>query len=57
MAFLKEVVNMKCETCKQEVDPACNWQQGRCPYRQPFLTDYHFRVYNLIQAIKNLFKK
>lgn len=57
MAFLKEVVNMKCETCKQEIDPACNWQQGRCPYRQPFLTDYHFRVYNLIQAIKNLFKK
>jgi|LauGreDrversion4_2_1035121.scaffolds.fasta_scaffold155586_4 hypothetical protein len=57
MAFLKEVVNMKCEICKQEIEPLCDWQQGRCPHRQPMLTDYHFRFYNLLHAIKNLFKK
>jgi hypothetical protein len=57
MAFLKEVVNMKCEICKQEIEPMCNWQQGRCPHRQSMLTTYHFRYYNLLHAIKNLFKK
>jgi hypothetical protein len=48
---------MKCETCKQEIDILCTWQQGRCPHIQPMLTTYHFRFYNLIQTIKNLFKK
>jgi len=48
---------MKCTTCKQDVDPMCDWQQGRCPHRPPMLTTYHFRFYNLLQAIKNLFKK
>lgn len=57
MAFLKEVVNMKCEICKKEIEPLCDWQQGRCPHRQTMLTNYHFRFYNLLQAIKNLFKK
>jgi hypothetical protein len=48
---------MKCKTCKQEIDILCTWQQGRCPHIQPILTNYHFRFYNLIQTIKNLFKK
>ena len=48
---------MKCEICKQDVHPLCTWQQGRCPYRQPMLTNYHFRFYNLFQSLKKLFKK
>jgi hypothetical protein len=48
---------MKCEICKQDVHPLCTWQQGRCPHRQPMLTNYHFRFYNLIQSLKKLFKK
>ena len=25
----------KCATCRQEIDPECNWNQGRCPHRTP----------------------
>jgi hypothetical protein len=48
---------MKCDTCGKEVAINCDWHQGRCPHRTPFLTDYHFRFLNLIQSIQNLFKK
>ena len=48
---------MKCDYCMKEVTPDCDWQQGRCPYRPPMLTDYHFRFYNLAQFIKGLFKR
>jgi hypothetical protein len=48
---------MKCDYCGDSIKPECDWRQGRCPHRQPILTDYHFRFYNLMQAIKNLFKK
>jgi len=48
---------MKCDTCGQEITSDCDWQQGRCPHRAPFLNDYHFRYLNLLNAIKNWFKK
>lgn len=47
---------MKCQTCNKEYSPACDYQQGRCPNHPPMITGYHERFYNLIQAIKGLFK-
>ena len=29
---------MKCNTCRQEVQPNCDWNQGRCPNRPPMLS-------------------
>lgn len=53
---------MKCETCNNEYSPSCDYKQGRCPHHPPMieqitLDPYKARFYNLIQAIKNLFKK
>lgn len=28
---------MKCEVCKQEYRPDCDYQQGRCPHRTPMI--------------------
>jgi hypothetical protein len=47
---------MRCNTCGNEIQIDCDWQQGRCPHRKPTLTDYHFRYLNLFRTIKNLFK-
>jgi len=48
---------MKCDACGEEVKLGCNWRQGRCPHRQPMLTDYHFRFLNLVDFFKGLFKR
>jgi hypothetical protein len=48
---------MKCDTCGKEVAINCDWHQGRCPHRTPLLTDYHFRYLNLLNSIKNWFKR
>ncbi len=28
---------MKCETCKSEITPDCDYNQGRCPHRKPMI--------------------
>jgi hypothetical protein len=51
---------MKCYACGEQIKERgidCDWQQGRCPHREPILTEYHFRYFNLIQWFKGLFKK
>lgn len=51
---------MKCNACGltiKENGIGCDWNQGRCPHRAPFLTDYHFRYLNLINSIRNFFKR
>jgi hypothetical protein len=48
--------NMKCETCGDYISPSCDYRQGRCPHRQPILTNYHFRYVNLFKIIKGWFK-
>ena len=50
-------MNQKCNTCGLEIQPNCEWQQGRCPHRAPLLTDYHFRYLNLFNLIRNFFKR
>ena len=45
-----------CTTCGNKITVTCDWRQGRCPHRPPMFTNYHFRFYNLINFIKNLFK-
>ena len=50
---------MKCTHCGDEVKEngvGCDWRQGRCPHRYPYLTDYHLRFYNLIEYFRNFFK-
>jgi hypothetical protein len=27
----------KCDTCQQEVQPDCDWRQGRCPHVPPII--------------------
>jgi len=51
---------MKCETCHKEIEPNCDWNQGRCPHRGNY-SDYLFNSYNarflnLFNFIKGLFK-
>ena len=52
----------KCVTCGKKINSNCDWQQGRCPYI-PSMFDqiindpYKARYYNLLQSIKNFFKK
>lgn len=48
---------IKCDYCMKDVSPDCDWRQGRCPYREPMITDYHKRFYNLIEFFKKLFTK
>jgi hypothetical protein len=48
---------MKCTICNQEYSTRCDWNQGRCPHHNPMLTDYHFRFYNLILGIKNVYNR
>ncbi len=47
----------KCDTCGEYYSPACNWQQGRCPHHPPYINPHSFRFLNLINSIKNFFKK
>ncbi len=28
---------MKCETCRSEITPDCDYDQGRCPHRKPMI--------------------
>jgi len=28
---------MKCETCRSEITPDCDHNQGRCPHRKPMI--------------------
>lgn len=28
---------MKCDICKQEYSPACDYKQGRCPHHPPMI--------------------
>ena len=28
---------MKCETCRSEITPDCDWRQGRCPHKKPMI--------------------
>ncbi len=28
---------MKCETCRSEITPDCDYNQGRCPHRKPMI--------------------
>lgn len=56
----KENAMDKCTSCGEIVKEngvGCDWQQGRCPYRNPFLTEYHFRYLNLFNAVKKLFSR
>jgi len=52
---------MKCTYCKEDVQPNCTWNQGRCPHQsvvnQILVDNYKARYYNLLTSIKNLFKK
>lgn len=29
---------MKCDTCKKEYSPDCDFQQGRCPHHKPMIS-------------------
>jgi hypothetical protein len=53
---------MNCKHCGQEVKAGCDWRQGRCPHAPSTLERfkeclYYTRYYNLINFIKNLFKR
>ena len=55
-------MKQKCAICYQEIKPDCDWRQGRCPHAASTLErfkecPYHTRYYNLINFIKNLFKR
>jgi hypothetical protein len=34
----------KCETCLQEIDPRCDWNQGRCPHVAPLIDLEKFKM-------------
>lgn len=28
---------MKCKTCRRDIEPDCDYNQGRCPHRKPMI--------------------
>lgn len=48
---------MKCTTCRNEITESCDYNQGRCPHREPMIDTHSFRFYNLMQSIKNVFNR
>lgn len=34
----------KCDICRKEYDPQCDYRQGRCPHHKPLLTIPVWRV-------------
>ena len=48
---------MKCETCGEQIKANCDWRQGRCPHRLPMINPHSFRFLNLINSIKQFFKR
>jgi hypothetical protein len=48
---------MKCTTCRQEYSTRCDYNQGRCPHREPMINTHSLRFYNLILSIKNVFNR
>lgn len=52
---------MKCNICRKEYSPNCEYRQGRCPYRPAFIDTitmdaYKARYYNLFNTIKTFLK-
>jgi hypothetical protein len=51
---------MKCDHCGESIKEGgvgCDWRQGRCPHRTPLINPHSFRYLNLINSIKQLFKR
>jgi hypothetical protein len=51
---------MKCNCCGENIKEhgiGCDWRQGRCPHRNPIINSHSFRFLNLINSIKQLFKR
>ena len=46
-----------CHICNEEIRIDCEWRQGRCPHRTPFLTNFHFRYLTLFRSLKLFFTK
>jgi len=54
---IQSVEKIDCKVCNQPYTPQCDWRQGRCPHHPALVDIYYLRFYNLIQTIKNLFKR
>jgi len=55
-------MSKKCNYCGEDIEPNCDWRQGRCPHRRPLIDEVTLdiirtRFLNLINAIKNFFRK
>lgn len=52
----RDLKKMKCETCKKEYSPKCDYRQGRCPHHPKLLEilsdKYKMRFYNLLNVIR-----
>jgi len=48
---------MKCNTCKKEYNPLCDYQQGRCPQHPPYINNHSMRFLHLFNTIKGWFNK
>lgn len=51
-----------CTVCNKQYSPDCDYNQGRCPHHPPMIEQiigdpYKARYYNLVQSLKNLFRK
>ena len=62
MSAINKNPKQKCAICYEPIRPDCDWKQGRCPHRPAMIDQiisdpYKARYLNLINSIKNLFKK
>jgi hypothetical protein len=46
---------MKCDTCRKEYTPDCDYRQGRCPLHPAVLDIAQFSLYNIVQRVKGWF--
>ena len=50
---------MKCDICRKEYAPTCDFNQGRCPHHPPLITPilvdkYKMRFYTLLRKLIGL---
>lgn len=48
---IKKVKLARCSICRETPRPDCDWRQGRCPHRDPMISQ------SVIRNFFNFFKK
>lgn len=45
----------KCQVCRKEYSPDCDFQQGRCPLHPPLIKIKVWHEYNILRQLSNIY--